>query len=134
MAVMPRDCRYSMMGAEARPAYVPRRFSGTSGWRMVRPFVRLVDDGLAPRDPWRSIGAPREHGVDDFGYKVGDPLADLACDDAGMKGALSRSSQPRSARGSPTLYPNSSSLQVISPSIARAYGSRSSLAGLNRWP
>src|SRR5207245_10908349 len=27
--------------------------------------VRLVDDGLAPRDPRRSIGAPRERGVDD---------------------------------------------------------------------
>src|SRR2546427_9375136 len=39
----------------------------------------------------------------------------------GMKGALSRTSMVRSAWGSPTLYPNSSSLQVISPSIARVW-------------
>src|SRR6185436_9145920 len=46
--------------------------------------------------------------------------------------ALSRPSRDKSASGSPTRYPNSSSLHATSRTTDLAYGSRSSLLGLLR--
>ena len=54
-----------MTAGWARPAYVPRICSGTSGWRWVRPLTGLVDHRLLEGDTEAHVTLPFEGAIGD---------------------------------------------------------------------
>ena len=83
--------------------------------------VGLIDDGAAPRDVGRRVAAPVERVVDDHGFGRAGGAVALIDGEVGVVGSSRR-------------YPNIGSRQSISPHSAFAYGSTSSLCGLQRCP
>src|SRR5438094_556292 len=92
------------------------------------PFGRVVVDDVENHLEARVVQT-RDHLASCCQSKSGSTTTDF-----GMKGALSRSSNARSSPSAPIVYPKQAGSHFSSPACARAYGSSSSLLGLNRWP
>ena len=112
-------CRCSMIAGWAMPAYVPRSSSGMSGWPHGQALhVRLVDDRVVVRDARRPVVAPVEVRVDHH--------RTWACTAPSRRRTSGPGRRGRSRRRAGS--------QSTSPSTAFAYGSSSSLCGLQRSP
>ena len=100
----------------ARPAYVPRTSGSSPGCRMVKPFT------------WTSYTTVSCHGVPG-GRSFPQSKYGFTTTERGTKGALSALF---GFSGSAGPWPYTAGSQRTWPSIALAYGSSSSLAGLQR--
>ena len=111
-----------MAASEARPGVGAAQVLAHAGVPLREALhVQLVDDRLVPRRLERPVALPVEAGVDDDAARHRGRVV-------GQVGHLVASGRPA---GTASMLARS---QRTPPSIALAYGSSSSLAGLKRCP